>query len=321
MSVNGDRPVTTGQPLVHQALLCHSDAEFLASAAPFVKDGIAQGERVLVGLDETKASLVQAELGNDADEAEFIDPHHWYRAPSWAMAAYGRYVEEHRHRFSRVRVLGEIPWSGRPDAEITELRRCESLGNLIFVNTPASFLCTYDVRQLDQWVVDEARRTHPELLVTGVAQASPHYVSPLDYSAECDRLPLDEPASTLDERPITRDTLARARQMVHLEARRVGLGPERAEEFIMAVSEIAGNALQHGSGSCYLRLWHEDRKLVCEVTNEHGYIDDPFPGHQRPDTASRGGRGLWVVRQLCELVQIRSHQGGGCTVRLHAFLT
>lgn len=321
-SGNGDHPASTTQSLSHQALLYHTDAEFLAGAVPFLQSGLAQGDQVLVVTSPATAESLHTALGEAAGgRVEFAEARDWCTAPSWTMMAYQHYVDTHRGSYHpRVRVLGEPVWNGRCAAELTELARYESLINIVFAEVPVSFLCAYDAQQLDQPILDQAWHTHPGLVTASGARASPDYLSPADYSAECDREPLGEPMRTLDEHPVTRDSLTSLRRAIHLEARRIGLGSERAEEFLMAVNEIASNALQHGGGSRHLRLWDEGRKLVCEVTNQEGHIDQPFPGHLPPETAPRGGRGLWMVRPLCEVVQIRSHQNGGCTVRVHVFL-
>jgi hypothetical protein len=43
---------------------------------------------------------------------------------------------------------------------------------------------------------------------------------------------------------------------------------------------------------------------------------DPAVGRRRPSPDALAGRGLWLVNQLCDLVELRSVQGGAA-VRLH----
>src|SRR3954452_22268690 len=68
--------VRTGEPAgergyFHEALLYNSDEEFLAAALPFVQDGVAAGEPVLVALGERSAELVQAALGDTSGVAVY----------------------------------------------------------------------------------------------------------------------------------------------------------------------------------------------------------------------------------------------------------
>src|SRR3954469_2684586 len=68
--------VRTGAPAghhgyFHEALLYNSDEEFLAAALPFVQDGVAAGEPVVVALGERSAELVQAALGDTTGVAVY----------------------------------------------------------------------------------------------------------------------------------------------------------------------------------------------------------------------------------------------------------
>ena len=82
-----------------------------------------------------------------------------------------------------------------------------------------------------------------------------------------------------------------------------------------AVNEVASNSLRHAGGWGVLRVWQAEDALICEVSDD-GHIDEPLVGRMRPDIGDRGGRGLWMVNQLRELVQVRS-TGTGTTVRMH----
>ena len=56
-------------------------------------------------------------------------------------------------------------------------------------------------------------------------------------------------------------------------------------------------------------------ELVCQV-QDSGYIDDPLAGRRRPTADAGGGHGLWLVHQVCDLVELRSAPGE-TVIRLH----
>ena len=97
------------------------------------------------------------------------------------------------------------------------------------------------------------------------------------------------------------------------------LSAERTQHLALSVSELATNSVRHGGGSGVLRIWREDEALICEV-RDRGRIDDPLAGRVRPSPDRLSGRGLWLVNQLCDLVQIRSCRAGS-VVRIHMRLT
>ncbi len=49
---------------------------------------------------------------------------------------------------------------------------------------------------------------------------------------------------------------------------------------------------------------------------DHGHISDPLAGRLAPPLEQHGGRGLWLVNHLGDLVQIRSSPEG-TVVRVH----
>jgi anti-sigma regulatory factor (Ser/Thr protein kinase) len=113
-----------------------------------------------------------------------------------------------------------------------------------------------------------------------------------------------------------RASLADVREFTAARARRAGLPPARVSDLVIAVSELAANTLAHTSGPGTLALWVTDDEVICQVQDQ-GQITDPLAGRMRPaPDALDGGRGLWVVHQACDRVQIRTGPAG-TTVRVH----
>ena len=105
------------------------------------------------------------------------------------------------------------------------------------------------------------------------------------------------------------------RARVRYEAQQTSLGFEEVEALVTAASEVATNSLEHGGGTANVRLWNESGGFVCEVSDA-GHIKDPEVGHRLPPTAHLRGRGLWLVRQLCDAVEL--HSGPmGTVVRMY----
>lgn len=89
--------------------------------------------------------------------------------------------------------------------------------------------------------------------------------------------------------------------------------PERAADLLLAVSEVAANSVRHGGGCGVLHWWRQSdagaEAVVCEVSDV-GHIGDPLVGRRTPSEQDEGGRGVWMVNQLCDLVQVRSCPDG-----------
>jgi anti-sigma regulatory factor (Ser/Thr protein kinase) len=115
-----------------------------------------------------------------------------------------------------------------------------------------------------------------------------------------------------------RSDLSRVRALVLERATAAGLSAGRASDLVLAVSEVAANTLRHTTSPGTLTMWHDRDEVVCEIHDE-GVITDPLAGHRRPAPDASGGHGLWLVRQVCDLVELTS-DSTGTTVRMHMVL-
>src|SRR5580698_3612487 len=94
-----------------------------------------------------------------------------------------------------------------------------------------------------------------------------------------------------------RSDLSAVRALVLEQARQAGLAEGRANDLVLAVSEVAANTLRHTRSSGTLAIWHDEEEVVCEIRDE-GRITDPHVGRIKPSLDASGGHGLWIVRQV-----------------------
>jgi len=193
--------------------------------------------------------------------------------------------------------------------------RHEALVNLALADVPVSVLCPYDIR-LGTGLIASVERTHPELSQGGRRWASSTY-APGTVPHECDR-PLSTPPAAAETLRY-HDDLAGVRGFAASRARRAGLRSHRVGDLVIAVGELAANTLTHTSGPGTLTLWVAGSEIICQV-NDSGHITDLLAGRLKRDpVAAGGGHGLWVVQQVCDLVQIRTSPAG-TAIRLHMHL-
>lgn len=95
-----------------------------------------------------------------------------------------------------------------------------------------------------------------------------------------------------------------------------GLGERQQADFVLAVNELLTNAVQHGGGTGEVRLDRTGDAVWCEVSDRGpGIPHERGDGRHRPPVHASDGRGLWMVRQLCDEVEISTGRSG-TTVRL-----
>jgi anti-sigma regulatory factor (Ser/Thr protein kinase) len=301
--------VTDEPSLIHQVLLYEGAQQFLGAVLPFVREGLDAGEPVLMVNTEANCSLLREALGKSATDVQFINSTSWYDSPGRTLAACHRYVQERLVGHDRIRVVGEPVWSGWDKLQTAGWKRFEATINIAFAAAPAWMICSYDQRALPAQVLADARRTHPEL--SGGQQCAEYEPSGLSQW----QLELTPPpkggyvAMRFDGDP------APVRHFVAAQGARLGLTARRLDDLILAVNEVATNSIRHGAGHGQVRLWRDDRYVLCEVFDP-GQATDKVFGCVPPDPVSEGGHGMWITRQLCDLVEVRAHPRG-TTVRLH----
>jgi hypothetical protein len=104
---------STGRPgRFHEAGFYRSDAEFAALIVPFVEDGVAAGQPVILGYDDRKASLLRSWLSDPAAVA-FIADTSLYATPARAIASYWRMFERLTAAgATQIRIAGDVPHEG-----------------------------------------------------------------------------------------------------------------------------------------------------------------------------------------------------------------
>jgi anti-sigma regulatory factor (Ser/Thr protein kinase) len=307
------RPETGEEGFRHEAFFYGAETEFVNGAGAFLEGAMRAGQPVLVVVSSRKIDLLRRQLGAEAAKVEFADMENVGTNPARIIPAWTDFVEAHEGR--PVRGIGEPIWAERSPAEMVECQRHESLLNVAFgAAVDFTLLCPYDTSTLGSDVLTEARRSHPLLRCDGTQVRSDDYLGTEAFAAPFTE-PLADPPASSSVYAFEKGTLRGLRSLVLREAMRQGLGERQAGDAVTAVNEVASNSLRHGGGSGVLRMWASGDAFVCEVSGE-GAIGAPLVGRLRPAFDAPGGRGLWMVNQLCELVQVRS-TSTGTTVRMH----
>ena len=195
-----------------------------------------------------------------------------------------------------------------------ECDRHEALLNVAFAGArDFRLLCPYDAADLPGDVLETARRNHPRLIEHGEHRRSDAYALTLPGDT-----PLPPPAAQPFEVSFDADDLYTIRELLAERARRAGLARDRVSDLVLAVDELATNSLRYAAGEHTLRTWQENGTLLCEVA-DGGHIADPLAGRSLPGPNELSGRGLWLVNQLCDLVQLRSSPTGSVVrIQMHA---
>ena len=274
--------------LAHSHVLYRSDRELLDRTVDALGAAVDDGDAVLVCLPEAEADLVGAALGPaKAKDVTFVAASTRYARPVDAMTMLHDFVGaalEHGHR--RVHSYGSIAFSGA--AADTPWFRYEAAVNRVFAGVPLTAVCLTDAATTSAAVVAAL-----ELL---------HGTHGHDAAAEDRFLRGLPPSGALPARApdlITDGTGAEARRAV-ADAFGATLGEQRTHDLQLVLTELISNAQRHAGGAARTQVWVDDAVTVA-VTDDADGIADPAAG-LCPIGTDDGGRGLWIVHQLCERV-------------------
>jgi anti-sigma regulatory factor (Ser/Thr protein kinase) len=296
----------------HDALFYHGVDEYVGAIASFVRGGLVSSEPALVAVPHPKDDLLQAVIGS-ASRVNFVDMADLGRNPARIIPRIRSFVYANRGRPTRV--VHEPVWLGRPDAEVGEVILHESLLERAVAGSNISILCPYDSADLHPAALANATRSHSHLIDHGGRRESLAYDR--DLAAARFTTPLPPAPAYAKTMGFGHGDLARLRHFVEEGATRAGLGPDRSQDLGLAVSEVATNALVHAGPPGLIRLWLdiEAMEVICALYDD-GHIAEPLVGRLGPYPVAKQGWGLWMVNQLCDLVELRSG-AWGTNVRLH----
>ena len=298
----------SGGGLSHLAFLYHDADEYLEQVLAFAWAGRAGSEPVFVALPEGLGRRVQVAADAAGERLAVADMNELGRNPARITLALSTFAGQHTGQ--RIRIITEPLWPGRSGAETAEVMKHESLVQLAVAGVDAEVLCPYNAAELGPALIDGACHTHPEIFECGKRRPSRGYWADAGAPPEAELPPPPAAAEFI----AYRTHLSPVRALVDRYAEAAGLLADRRADLVLAVSELAANTLTHTAGGGMAHIWTSGHEILCQV-HDGGWITDPMAGRKRPPPDS-DGQGLWVVNDVCDLVETRSGPAG-TTTRLH----
>jgi anti-sigma regulatory factor (Ser/Thr protein kinase) len=287
--------------LEHPAFVYRSLDEFVAYAVPFVRQGVAEGEPVFGVVGPAELDALRSATRTNGVHLE--DTTIWHPVPATRLRAFHRYVTESLEQGAEhVRLMGEPLWPDGPPGSALEWARYESVLNDVLAPFPVTLVCTYDGSRLRPEIVADAGRTHPVVSTNGTTGPSADFEDPSSllarWTPRLTPIPTDAASMSPPFEP------AASRAFVRDRAALAAVAEPRSMDLALAASEILANAAAHGAGPTALRTWADGGYFVCQIDDAGSGLADPFAGYRPPGTEQRAGRGLWLARQVVDLMQI-----------------
>ena len=289
----------------HELVLHDGPDELVKLLVPFVRDGAAAGEHVVV-------------LG----EPDFVRA---FRSAVPEVALHG--VEEpRRERFPgrelhraqqalarldggprQVRVVNQMPpMTGR---QWFGWRRYEAAANVVLAPFRAWAKCAHDLAHLEPEMVAELRQSHPFVQDRTGAGRNPDFDERGAHTHRFLDVPHHPVEDTAPTSSLLAPTAAEARRAVRDLALRSGLSSTAQECLILATSEAVTNGWVHGRPPVLLRAWAQPGQVTVAVS-DNGTGPHPLVGMLAESPESSSGRGMWMVHLLLPEVHHRRDPDG-----------
>ena len=292
----------------HRAAIYSTQSELVERAVPLIEQARRRGSPVVLNVATSTERLIREVVG-PSGLVRLATPEQELRRSGQTVAARrARELRELTDRDGPIVVIAQHD----PDMGLLDGRtwvETDAAMNLALTAMPVTMTCLYR-DPLDPVLAAAARWNHPLWMRDdGSVHENPEHREPAEVLTAC---PAGAPGPLGDadrELTFTPWQLTDLRMAVGEVAHAAGLSAERADDFVLAVNEVAGNAVEHGYGTGLLQLWLRPRLLTCEV-HDSGVLANPLPGMRLPHPAEHRGRGVWIARQLCDLLHVWADHDG-----------
>ncbi len=295
----------------HAMLRYRSPQEYAATCAHYLRSAVSAGAAVLVAATSGHLEALAVSFGETSANVRLAELTTRGADPGRVLSMIRMFARDHSGQ--PLLFAQDVGWLGRPGEDLAEALRYEVLLCPGLAGSGAGMLCCYDAG-LDLAILAEAERVHPVVIDAERQRASATYAGTGLPEADRGRA-LSQPPP--DAKVLTfREDQGAVRRFTESAGHQAGLPRDRVIDLVIAVAEIAANTLRHTSAPGVLTIWATADEVVCQVA-DRGRIGDPLAGTIRPDpTATGSHRGLWLVHQVMDLVQIRTGPAG-TAVRMH----
>jgi hypothetical protein len=302
----------------HEALVYRGVDGFLDAVLPFVREGVALGQPVLVAVRPTHIQALQAALGSAADGVEFVDMSALGSNPARIIPAWQSFIARHAATGAAIRGVGEPIWAGRRPTELEECQFHEALLNLaVGPDTPLWLLCPYDAAALPAEVIAEAHRSHPAIVESDGYRGSTTYGGAFHVGAMFGR-ELAPPTGPVRNLVVSGGDGPQVADWVRRWAEASGLSARRSGRLAGAVRAVTQAGVDRAGRTEILQLWQDGSALICQL-QDTDHLQDPMVGRRSLEQESPFGQALRLANDVCDLVQVRSG-ARGTTVRVHTWL-
>jgi anti-sigma regulatory factor (Ser/Thr protein kinase) len=289
-----------------------SDEDLRARVLPYLRAGLDRGDEVVAVVTERAELALRAGLGRDGDAVQWRAPGVSYHRIGQLLEGIRAFLAPRSTGETPIRLLMENDIDGDPDRQTAHLR-VEAAANDLFAVYGCPCTCLYDRGRYPGPVLDAVARVHPLILgPDGASRVSVGYLEPGTFlTAHAGPLTPVPAEVALDVRCSGPAELRALRRRIVDTGHTLGLPARECGDLLLAANEAATNALRHGVPPARIRVWRGERSVTARI-DDQGTSGQraAAAGYHPPASTERAGLGLWVARQLADIVHVAAGPHG-----------
>jgi anti-sigma regulatory factor (Ser/Thr protein kinase) len=299
--------------LEHYALIVDDDDTIQRVLVPQLRRKIAAQENVLMVVGAQTTDVVRDRLGSDADTLLWASTDRFYQRLGFTYARFLRYVRDQHAQQRTVHLITEpdlVTVPGQPVDRAAAYLGYEAMANGVFAGHGCPITCIWHSRRRTAAVIEGVRKVHPQEWTTRGAVDSPEFLATGEFLTQQSQPPMTPtpPGTDIDVTVSSAHEVIACRAVVARWAKARHFLPAAIKQVVAAVSEVVANGVRHGRPPVRLRGWNHDTTLIIQV-DDHGGRPIPAEAGYRPPTTPAGPAGLWVARQLADVLLTHTDNG------------
>src|SRR5256714_6288159 len=207
--------------------------------------------------------MMREALGPEAGEGTFVNVSGAYTRPALTLAAYHKVYVEQLRKTPPLRAVADVQFGPDPN-EWKLWTGYEAVFNRSFGHLPAWVLCSYDANGTPDPIIEGVWQTHPEVVADDSWNRSDRYEDPDHLLRRITAAPA--PLTGLRPIPFGRGA-EELRDQLALELAAEKGSEAQSLDLLLAATEIAANAIQHGRGIQEVRVGRARGRFVCEIVD------------------------------------------------------
>jgi anti-sigma regulatory factor (Ser/Thr protein kinase) len=287
----------------------HGLHDLLDTLTPLLRAAVTRDDLIWAAVDDATREGIERRLGPAAEGFVYGEPGqpHSYSGQTTAARRADRLRDVIGDGRAAV-VLSDAATVGGsdPDSVVPDLWSVvDASCNLALSGLPVTLICLCDAERTSADTERIVYWNHPELFIDATASPNPRFLSPAEVLALTPAPPAPALGAPSQEQPFANGptTLRGIRASTKRHGLEAGLDPDRIEGLVLAVCELVSNSLEHGPGYGTLSWWIRPGRVVAQI-QDTGRMSTTTPGLRRPDALSVRGRGVWLARQLCDVLHL-----------------